>query len=152
MSGGGGDGAEPDLTPMLDMVFQLITFFMLVTNMKAAALDLNLKLPVVGSARPVDTKGVEELLILNVTSDGKINQYGIVKDPGPYIASEAQVSRMAANKAGGKLEAGDELPTRVVIRCDRATTFASLFEVIKLCQDQGFVQFALRAMDREADK
>ena len=49
--------AEPNLTPMLDMVFQLVTFFMLVINFKSAQLDMNLKLPVVGSARPVDTKG-----------------------------------------------------------------------------------------------
>ena len=49
--------AQPNLTPLLDMVFQLITFFMLVINFKDASLDLSLKLPVVGSARPVDTKG-----------------------------------------------------------------------------------------------
>ena len=54
--------AEPNLTPILDMVFQLITFFMLVINFKAAAMDLDLKLPVVGSARPVDTQGQEDLL------------------------------------------------------------------------------------------
>ena len=47
----------PNLTPILDMVFQLITFFMLVINFKAGQMDLSLKLPVVGSARPVDTKG-----------------------------------------------------------------------------------------------
>jgi biopolymer transport protein ExbD len=31
--------AEPNLTPILDMVFQLITFFMLVINFKSAAMD-----------------------------------------------------------------------------------------------------------------
>ena len=40
--------SEPNLTPMLDMVFQLITFFMLVINFKAAEIDQNLSLPVVG--------------------------------------------------------------------------------------------------------
>jgi biopolymer transport protein ExbD len=63
--------AEPNLTPLLDMVFQLITFFMLVINFKSASLDLSLKLPVVGSARPVETMGQEELLILNVNSRGR---------------------------------------------------------------------------------
>jgi biopolymer transport protein ExbD len=47
---------EPNLTPILDMVFQLITFFMLVINFKTATLDLTLKLPVLGSARPVDSR------------------------------------------------------------------------------------------------
>ena len=37
--------AEPNLTPILDMVFQLITFFMLVINFKSASLDLSLRLP-----------------------------------------------------------------------------------------------------------
>ncbi len=146
---GSSEGAEPDLTPMLDMVFQLITFFMLVMNMKAAALDQSLKLPVVGSARPVDTKGKEELLILNVTDDGKLNTYGIKRDPGPYIKSEAQVSRIAAKQNGQTIEPGGELPTRVVIRCDRNTPFKTLYAVIQLCQDEGFVDFALRAMERE---
>ena len=49
--------ADPNLTPLLDMVFQLITFFMLVINFKSAELDLALDLPVVGSARPSITAG-----------------------------------------------------------------------------------------------
>jgi len=146
---GQSEGAEPDLTPMLDMVFQLITFFMLVMNMKAAALDMSLKLPVVGSARPVDTKGKEELLVINVTDDGMINTYGIKREPGPYIRSEAQVSRISAKQKGETIEPGGELPTRVVIRCDRNTPFKTLYAVIQLCQDEGFVDFALRAMERE---
>ena len=40
------DRAEPNLVPILDMVFQLITFFMLVINFKAAETDTSLKLPV----------------------------------------------------------------------------------------------------------
>ena len=34
-----GSSAEPNLTPILDMVFQLITFFMLVISFKTAAID-----------------------------------------------------------------------------------------------------------------
>ena len=52
----GGEG-KPNLTPILDMVFQLITFFMLVINFKSASMDLSLRLPVVGTAKPVDAKG-----------------------------------------------------------------------------------------------
>ena len=67
--------AEPNLTPMLDMVFQLVTFFMLVINFKSAQLDMNLKLPVVGSARPVDTKGQQDLLVLNIDKTGQLTVY-----------------------------------------------------------------------------
>ena len=37
---------EPNLVPILDMVFQLITFFMLVVNFKATEVDRELTLPV----------------------------------------------------------------------------------------------------------
>ena len=70
--------AEPNLTPMLDMVFQLITFFMLVINFKSAEMDLSLKLPVVGSARPVETKGQRDLLVLNIDKTGNLKIYGRV--------------------------------------------------------------------------
>src|SRR6185295_16757766 len=83
--------AEPNLTPMLDMVFQLITFFMLVINFKAASLDLSLRLPVVGSARSVDTEGVD-LLILNIDKEGQLNVYGIPRDIPTYIKAEAKAS------------------------------------------------------------
>ena len=35
--------AEPNLTPMLDMVFQLVTFFMLVINFKANQIDTQME-------------------------------------------------------------------------------------------------------------
>src|SRR5688572_21247124 len=141
--------AEPNLTPVLDMVFQLITFFMLVINFKSASMDLSLKLPVVGSARPVDTQGQEELLILNIDSKGALNVYGVPKDVKSYIAGEAQASRLAARKENPDLKVGDELPTTVVVRADKATPFHLLNNVIKACQEEGFRKFALKAMNKE---
>jgi biopolymer transport protein ExbD len=140
--------AEPNLTPILDMVFQLITFFMLVINFKSAALDMNLRLPVVGSARPVDTKGMEDLLILNITQEGKLMVYGIPKDVDSYIAGEAQATLLWARRAHPGLKFGDELPTMVVIRADKATPFKLLNRVIKACQDNGYRRFALKALNK----
>ena len=145
-----GASAEPNLTPMLDMVFQLVTFFMLVMNFKAASLDLTLKLPVVGSAKPVDTKGQEDLLILNVDSLGHLNVYGIAKqDVNAYIAGEAQASLLIARRDKPDIKSGDELPSTVVVRADRSTTFNQLYKIIKICQDHGYRKFALKAMNKE---
>lgn len=145
-----GSSAEPNLTPMLDMVFQLVTFFMLVINFKAASLDLTLKLPVVGSAKPVDTKGQEELLILNIDTQGRLNVYGTPKpDINGYIAGEAQASLLAARRNKPDIKSGDELPTTVVVRADKSTTFNLLYKVIKICQDHGYRKFALKAMNKE---
>ena len=141
--------AEPNLTPMLDLVFQLITFFMLVNNFSAAALDLTLKLPVVGSAQPVDTEGTEELLVLNIDKDGRLMQYGFPKDVEQYIAGEAKVSREAAKQKNPNIKVGDDLPGTVVLRADKETPFKQLNNVITVCQSKGFRKFALKAMNKE---
>jgi biopolymer transport protein ExbD len=141
--------AEPNLTPMLDMVFQLITFFMLVINFKSASLDLSLRLPIVGSARPVDTKGMEDLLILNITQDGKLIVYGNQKDIESYIAGEAQATLLWARRTNMDLKLGDELPSMVVIRADEATPFKLLNRVIKACQDNGYRRFAMMALNKK---
>jgi biopolymer transport protein ExbD len=140
--------AEPNLTPILDMVFQLITFFMLVINFKSASLDLSLRLPIVGSARPVDTKGMEDLLILNITQDGKLIVYGIPRDIESYIAGEALATVHWAHQTNPDLKFGDELPSMVVIRADEATPFKLLNRVIKACQDNGYRRFALMALNK----
>ena len=149
MSGGMSHAAkaEPNLTPMLDMVFQLITFFMLVINFKTAELDLNLQLPVVGSARPVE--GEEQLLILNINKDGDLRIYGSTRsNVEAYIAEEARADLMAAHVKNPKLQPGEDLPTTVVIRADKATAFSKLNRVIVACQKNGYRKFAMKALNR----
>jgi biopolymer transport protein ExbD len=140
--------AQPNLTPLLDMVFQLITFFMLVINFKDAALDQSLQLPILGSARPLDTKGQEELLILNIDAEGQLKVYGAVRDVRTYIADEARQEEARLKAKNTPLKPGEELPTTVVIRADRATPFKLLNEVIKTCQQHNYRKFALKAMNR----
>lgn len=140
--------AQPNLTPLLDMVFQLITFFMLVINFKDAALDQSLQLPVLGSARPLDTKGQEDLLVLNIDAVGQLKVYGVVRDVQPYIADEARQEETRLKAKGTPLKPGEELPTMVVIRADRTTPFKLLNDIIKTCQKHNYRRFALKAMNR----
>ena len=144
----GSNEGESDLTPMLDMVFQLITFFMLVTSFKAASLDLSLKLPVVGSARPVETQGEETLLILNVNKEGQLLVYSLPQDIVPYLKAEAKMARLEAKRKSSNFKDTDDLPSTVVVRADKDTPFGLLNLVIKTCQDNGFRKFALKATDR----
>lgn len=150
MSGAKSEG-EADLTPMLDMVFQLITFFMLVTNFKAASLELSVRLPVVGSARPVETEGEESLLILNVNKDGQLVVYGLPQEIPTYLKAEAKASRREAKHKNSKFKDTDDLPTTVVVRADKDTPFGLLNLVIKTCQDNGFRKFALKATDKPTE-
>ena len=145
------DRADPNLTPILDMVFQLITFFMLVINFKTATMDLSLHLPAVGSARPVETKGTD-LLVLNVDRQGVLRVFGNeIRDLPGYIKMEADASLLAARRFHPKLQAGDELPSMVVIRADRKTPFRRLNAVILNCQENGFRNFSLKALNRKEE-
>lgn len=139
------DRAEPNLTPILDMVFQLITFFMLVVNFKAASVDLNLELPVIGSAMPSESPD-SDVMVLNIDKDGRLRVYGEEKNVDAYIAQEAQLALRTARQENPELEAGSELPRTVVIRADKATPFGLLNHVIRSCQSQGFRKFQYRAM------
>ena len=140
-----GDRVEPNLTPILDMVFQLITFFMLVINFKTASVDLNLELPVIGSAMPSESSD-PDVLVLNIDKDGRLLVYGEEKNIDAYIAQEAQTALRAARLADPELQVGAELPATVVIRADKATPFHLLNHVIKACQAQGYRKFQYRAM------
>ncbi len=142
--------AQPNLTPILDMVFQLITFFMLVINFKAAAMDQSLKLPVIGSARPADTEGQEDVLVLNIDSEGNLIVYGKKVEVGPYLARESQASSLTARRRSPDFHYGDALPTMVVVRADRRTPFRLLNRVLSACQKEGFRRLTFKAMNRES--
>ncbi len=137
------DRAEPNLVPILDMVFQLITFFMLVINFKAAETDTSLKLPVVGSARPVETKGQGELLVLNLTADEKLTARGHdVPNIEAFIKREKDYLLLYQPNH----KEGDDLPITVVIRADRAVLVQFLMRVVKACQAVGCRKFDFMVM------
>jgi biopolymer transport protein ExbD len=158
---GGGPKAEPNLTPMLDMVFQLVTFFMMVMNFKAAELDQTLKLPVIGSARPLPPTpdGSRKVLVLNVHEENskaclslnnKILPESEIK---PYLQIEAQASELASKITHDDIVHGKEtLPDIIIIRADRTCSFGSVNEVTTDCQSVGYRNFAFTAYPEDPDK
>jgi len=139
--------AEPNLTPLLDMVFQLITFFMLVINFKGASLDLSLKLPVLGSARPLDRQGKLEPLLLNIDAEGGVHCFGKVEEIEPLMTKESRLLKEQLRSMGTPAET--DFPVAVIIRADRAVPFHQLNHVIEVCQKHGYRQFSLSAMTRQ---
>ncbi len=142
--------ADPNMTPMLDMVFQLITFFMLVINFKAASIDPNIKLPLVGSARPVTAGAESDVLVLNIAATGKLNVYGEPQNAEKFLQREAQAGLLKAQEQNRTLVMGDELPTTVVIRADKSTEFTKLNHVLMACQEVGFRKISLKVLDKES--
>lgn len=150
MSGGNAESGAPNLTPILDMVFQLITFFMLVMNVKAASLDLAIKLPVLGSPIPTEAQELETL-VLNISKDGKVKAYGREQNVRDLAAHEAQLARTKSKVSGTELGPNDEIPITVVIRADRETPFHEINNIITDCQQNGFRRFQYRAMSKVAN-
>src|SRR5215471_16413440 len=71
--GGGGlaDKCEPNLTPLLDVVLQLLMFFMMCVNFVTEQVNEDIKLPYAQSARPMD-KGEQDVLFLNLDDQGRL--------------------------------------------------------------------------------
>jgi biopolymer transport protein ExbD len=145
--------AEPNLTPLLDVVFQLITFFMLVINFGNDNYDQRVRLPIAGSARPLDDsdKGVnEDRLVLNVDRQGHLllnGQVLLAPKAREEIKHQAKLVKLNMDSAGIKLNATKDLPTTIILRADRDTDFSSLYRLITECQANGFRKFALKAMN-----
>jgi biopolymer transport protein ExbD len=146
--------AEPNLVPILDMVFQLITFFMLVINIKNKSIDETLKLPIIGSARTVDTKGQEDLMILNINEGGDLVVYGAVrKDWERVIANEAAASMRVAKRDNPNFNISkDELPTTVVFRGAQKVPYGKVHPMIQEAQKHGFRKFQFRALNKPPEE
>jgi len=145
--------ADPNLTPLLDVVFQLITFFMLVINFSSENYDQRVRLPVAGSARPIEEprQVSEDRLVLNVDRDGHLLMGGEAQPLHQAIETikhQAQLIRINLKVSKVKLDASGSLPTTIILRADKDTSFSSLNGVIKACESQGFRKFALKAMTR----
>jgi len=142
--------SEPNLTPLLDVVFQLITFFMLVVNFSTDNYDQRIRLPVAGSARPIEggERIAADQIVLNVDQQGHLLFNGEVQLPHQAIETikrEAQFVLLNARAAGVKVDR-KALPTTIILRADRDTPFSSLYDLITACQANGFNKFALKAM------
>lgn len=124
-----------DMTPMIDVVFQLIIFFMLVTDM--AQQDLaELELPVAETAQKDETE--EGRMIVNIYPDGQIEikrrQYPTLDDAGAAGVLRTYLSNEVAK--GLKDEQG--LSERaLLIRADKTTKFKEVQKVMRICGENG---------------
>lgn len=139
-----------DMTPMIDMTFQLIAFFMFTLNFSNDLLDERVRLPLADSASPT-TQTPQSPVYINMSRDGMVYMLGgEAADPlvdssaiRRQLAVEAQLARINMKVAGADAAAG--LWTTVVIRADDAAPYGSVQKVIQIAQQAGFSKFWLRA-------
>lgn len=142
--------AEPNLVPLLDLVFQLIMFFMICVNFVSEQVNQDVRLPVAQSARPMD-KGEVDVLFLNMDATGKLLISG---QPKPLSTTGEVQYYLRQQFADAKRQAEDrgdrsgKVRTAVIVRADREVTYAQLYQLLKLCKDVGYRKLQLRAYSK----
>ncbi len=134
---------EADLTPMIDMTFQLIAFFMVLINFSEAQQDERIRLPQSELAKPPD-QPFEEPRTIQLTRGGTVLFQGeevTLAGLRPLLLRERQIMDRLENKSPDMVT--------VIIRADSDALTGQVQQIIEACQDQGFEKFALRLRQRE---
>jgi biopolymer transport protein ExbD len=130
--------AEMDMTPMIDVTFQLIAFFMFVLNFTEVDQDQRINLPSSELAKPEDVP-YEEPLTIQMTNASTVLFGGdelSLDQLQAALMREAQIIRAHPTKK--------TTDVTVVIRADRRAKTGKVQEVIQMAQKAEFDNFALR--------
>jgi biopolymer transport protein ExbD len=131
-----------NMTPMIDVVFQLLIFFMLVTDMASAQIE-NLKVPVASKA--IKEKYDDPLmLVLNVMPDGTVKSGGKVfwntkmGDDSKKLEDLFEARRQ--NKAYQEVAGTDTyVKYPLMIRADRSAHFEHIQRILMIATYHGGV-------------
>jgi biopolymer transport protein ExbD len=134
------DIQEGDFTSMIDMVFQLIAFFMVLINFNEADTNERIKLPGSELARPPDGP-ITFPITMHVTREGTV----IIG--GEEIAIAGLKPYLLREQAALELENRKLSDATVIIRGDADAKTGKVQEVIQECQKNKFEKFALRAKE-----
>ena len=131
----GGDEPELNLTPLIDVVFILLIFFMVSTTFQKES-EINIELPE-ASADPVETK--KDVLELVIDAEGRyfIEQQQVVN-------TELETLKKAISKF-----LGERTGIPVVIRADRRTPYEAVIRAMDATSQLGLVQMSLATSQPE---
>lgn len=116
------DGPSVDLTPVIDMVFLLLIFFLVATTFQQVEREMNVVLPTSAAAAPISASLRE--LVINVSADGTIIVAGRPMD-------EADLAAMVKSAVAGNPN------QKVSIRGDRAAAYSNIVRVLDICKASG---------------
>jgi len=130
-----GDEPEVNLTPLIDVVFILLIFFMVSTTFQKES-EIKIELPEAG-ADPVEEK--KDVLELVIDAEGRyfIEQQQVVN-------TELDTLKKAISKF-----LGERTSIPVVIRADRQTPYESVVRAMDATSQLGLVQMSLATSQPE---
>jgi biopolymer transport protein ExbD len=122
------EALELNLTPMIDVLFLLIIFFMAGAKFTDEVSDIDLQLPKVGAETPVNNSPHERVV--------SVEQSGAIRLDGESLSSEALGSALV------KLREQDP-NLRLSIWGDAGTEFQHVAEVLSACKIAGIRNMAV---------
>lgn len=135
-----------NLTPMLDMVLQLIMFFMITVNfVRVESFSDQIQLPVAASAAILD-KSAENFVFLNLDANGKLvgslshADLGTPEKLRVFLKHEKEMIERdwRVNKGKG------EPRIVIVLRADAECRYKDVWQVVDSCQKAGYRRWQLR--------
>lgn len=145
--------AEMNMTPMIDIVFNLLIFFMVVTDLKSKDLA-NLTLPVAHMAQEDKANDDEERIILNLDKEGAVHWKGQMinlDQLGTYLGTLRDTYEIKKRQRG---ESGlEELPgggkaskLYILLRADKDTPWQHVQWLMTIMAEQKLykLQFATK--------
>ncbi len=121
-SNGAQMSASIELTPIIDMVFLLLIFFLVATTFHQTEREMQIALPASQSAGPISSTLRE--IIINVDAEGQIFVSGRKMD-----AEDLRVLVRDAVAANPQ--------QKVTVRGDRHTAYANIVRVLDICKGNG---------------
>lgn len=135
---------EADLTPMIDMTFQLIAFFMIVINFSDAERSDEIQLPKSEIAKPTD-KIDPYRIILNLDQDGSI------KFAGQRIESSDLINGLLKREitAAQRMNISNLAEVAVIIRAHEDAETGLVQKLMAKCQEHDLETFRLRVKEKK---
>jgi biopolymer transport protein ExbD len=153
--GSSADKCEPNLIPLLDLVLQLVMFFMVTANFVMEQVSEAIKLPEAVVAKPIEAKE-DYVIFLNVDKEGRVILSGLdVQGDRPednQLTNPAQVKtymdRRYKEDMRRKPREGEAKPTPslLIVRADKEAEFEKVYGVMKACRLAGYDRAQLRAI------
>ncbi len=146
MHGGGGEsgGCEPNLTPLLDLVLQILMFFMVTINFATEQTHEDVSLPESQTARPLPKDGAKDPIFVNLRWNTKRKEYEIL------VTGRKEMTQIDAKiwirKQYEDLQRSGEVKNPVIIRADRSAEYAQVYQLLQSCSDAGFRNLKVRAL------
>jgi len=120
-----------DLTPIIDMVFMLLIFFLVATTFQKLEREAKIALPQTIASEPISTAMRE--IVINVDADGQIRVAG-------KALSEEQLTSMLKTAVAANPQ------QKVSIRGDRTTAYANVARALDVCKQCGVTEPFLQSI------